>query len=45
MNLKTISTISRARALRWHKGIHSWSTADWSNAMAGEAAGLGAPAV
>lgn len=32
------SAINKRRAERWHRGsIESWSLADWSNAMAGEA--------
>lgn len=35
-----VTTINRARASRWHPGFpndDTWSIADWSNAMCGEA--------
>lgn len=38
LTFQKVSSVSLERALIWHKGgLEEWSSADWSNAMAGEA--------
>jgi NTP pyrophosphatase (non-canonical NTP hydrolase) len=37
MTFDYVSEINRDRCEEWHKDMHPWTGADWSNAMCGEA--------